>query len=225
MDQFFALYWFKIKGLVAIDIVFDVTAKEFHAIYFQHTVPTFFAARLGALVIAYVVEPLAWLWAREHLMHGLRMAFRKASVTACAETPVTREQTPPLGANVGEIFRLRDPYLCFHMPWTTKAKSFAHWVIYTEHSKNFGPHRNIRIRFGIANEVHAVLSTAQKDVGAICSLEKPNLSLTIAPDKGNDYDLRFLALKIIHGGDSQQLVHSFLLENWTSCSHLTSVFH
>lgn len=155
----------------------------------------------------------------------LGMTFRKASVTACAETPVTREHTPTLGANIGEILRLRGPYLCFHMPWTTKAKSFAHRVICTEHPKDFRPHRNIRIRFGVANEVHAMLSTAQEDIDAIFSLEKPNLSLTIAPDKGNDYDLRFLALKIIHGGDSQQFVHSILLEDWAMCSHLTSVFH
>jgi hypothetical protein len=69
------------------------------------------------------------------------------------------------------------------MSRATKAQGLAHRVRRLQHPKDFGPHGYIGVSVGVANEVHAVLSTTKENVDAVRCLEKPNPFFLVAPDE------------------------------------------
>ena len=66
------------------------------------------------------------------------------------------------------------------MSGTAKTKGLTDGLCLLQHTKNVSPHALGGVGIGVANEVHTMLSSTEKDVNTVVRLEKSDLSCFVA---------------------------------------------
>jgi hypothetical protein len=197
---------------MAVCVVLSMATREFHVTQYYHTTTAIFSARsFLARMAAGLMSALTMLFALEDLMHCLRVATRLASMTTIWKTVHTSFSTASFGTELGKVFRLLylDCRLC--VSWAAELQSWPDTVLGAQHIDDLLPHRHIGVRVSVADEVHSMLSSTQQNVDAICSLEKPNLPLSIAPNQSDDNNFSLLTLEIVNSGYTEKITQFLLL--------------
>lgn len=98
------------------------------------------------------------------------------------------------------------------MSWTAKAQGIADGVRRPQHINDLLPHRYVRISICVANKIHPMLSTAEKDIDTIRRPQESDLFLFVASDEGHDDDFGFFTLEVIDRSNSQEFTEFLLLQ-------------
>jgi hypothetical protein len=97
------------------------------------------------------------------------MAFGLALMAAWIEPTATRQAAPAFRTLSLKVLRLRTENGHFGVTRTTKSKFCTDCIYLGKLRMDISPHWNIQISFGISNEIHAVLSSAEEHVDAVFS--------------------------------------------------------
>jgi hypothetical protein len=164
-------------------IVLIVTARKFD-VDWNHTLTAVFSTcRLLTCMIARTESALAWLLALEDVVHSLRMAPSLALMTAVGETFGAGLTTSAFRAKVCKVFGLADFKHLLGMSWTAKAKRITDGLSGSKHVNDFLPHGDDGIRFGVSDNVHAMLSSTKQHIDAVSGLQETHVLLFVAADK------------------------------------------
>lgn len=82
-------------------------------------------------------------------------------MTAVVKSSIVSKLTPTFWTKPGKVVGLEDFNASLGMPRAAKAKSFTDGTCPLQHFLDLGPHKLIRVSIGVADEVHAILSTAE----------------------------------------------------------------
>jgi hypothetical protein len=180
-------------------VVFDVTARKRNVVGGNHALATIFtASRFLAWVIARHVPPLARLLASANRMHRFGMTSRLALVAALRKALGTCLHAPTFGAEAHEVIRLADMKNFVWMTRAAKLDCIINRVLSSQYLDDLLPHSHVGVSFRVSNQVHAMLSSTEKNVDAVRSLEESNFLVVVAAHERHDDYLGFFALEIIH---------------------------
>ena len=165
-------------------------------------------------------QPGAGLKAVEDLVKRVSVAWRWTPMSAPIKPPVAGERAPALWAELVKVEWPTAQDRCFRVSWAAQTQTFANPLGCCQLLMDLGPHRNVctQICFDVADEIHAMLGPAEKDVDAVLGFEKSHLGALVASDQAHDNNLAFLALKIVASRDSDRLRQLLLLQAFSrSC--------
>jgi hypothetical protein len=84
------------------------------------------------------------------------------------------------------------------MTRAAKLDCITNRVLSSQHFDDLLPHSHVGVSFRVSNQVHAMLSSTEKNVDAVRSLEESNFLVVVAAHERHDDYLGFFALEIIH---------------------------
>ena len=98
------------------------------------------------------------------------------------------------------------------MSGAAEAKRRPNEILRPQIANNILPHWHIGVGVGISNQIHAMLSSAQEDIDAVGCFEKPDFPAFVTPDQGDDDELGFFSLKVVHSSRAEEIVEPLLLQ-------------
>lgn len=213
----------QVQRLVALEVVLKVPAREANMVDSHHARSALLAAELRAGVIARRASSRAGPRAQIRRMHSWRVALGLTLVSASFQPPFTRQRASALGRQLEKVLWMRTLYRRILVSWTAEVESASDGISLLKSSAHIHPHRDIRVRVGASNEIHAVLGSAEQNVNAVRRPEEADLSLGIAPDQGHDDDLGLFTLEVVDCGQSKTLQKSLLLQQWSTLAAMLLV--
>ena len=82
-------------------------------------------------------------------------------MAALIEPSITGKLASTFRAKLFKINWLEDLHHCVDVPRAAKAERFANRIPRLKHTNDLCPHAHFRVGFGVADEIHAVLSTTK----------------------------------------------------------------
>lgn len=207
-----------LEGLcpIARYFIFKMAARESHVANADFASSAVLStSRLLASMTAGLVLALAWLFTPEHFVHGARVAPRLTTMSAVRKTIQTRLSATTFGTELRKVVWLLDVNWCAFMPRTAELQGWTDMILGAQQVDDLLPHWNVGISVGIANDIHAMLSSAEKHIDAVLGLEETNFAVFVASDQRDYDDLGFFALKVVDSGHTKKITQLFLLQ-WLS---------
>jgi hypothetical protein len=191
---------------VTRDVVFEMATWELYVVQRDHASSAIFATSwLLARMIARFMSALTGLFTLENLMHSFGMTSRLTSVSAIWETVHTGFPATTFRAKLSKVVWLLDLNRSVQVSRAAEVQIGAHGVLGLQHIDDLLPHWHVRVCVSVANEVQAVLGTAQENIDAIRGLKKSDFPIFIASNQRDDDDLGLFALKIIDSGHAEKI--------------------
>jgi hypothetical protein len=200
----------QVQCLVTPQFVNAMATRESHVVDQDLARSASLAAQPGTAVVAGRSDARTALDACKGAVHDLRVALGRALVTAAVQAAVAAEVAAAVGTEAGEVVGLTAPDWPVDVPRTAELECRADGIAGLELASDVNPHSDIRVRVGVADEIHAVLGAAQQHVDAVRRLEETDLAAIVAANQRDNDDFGFLALEIVDGGETD-LTDEFLL--------------
>jgi hypothetical protein len=180
-----------------------MTTRYLDVVDFDHAFSTRFAAgRFLTRMIAWLMPPLAGLFALKCSVHGLRMTTCLTSMST-VKTIGAWLPASTFRAEFCEIARFSNVHDRLRMARATQPQRRTNGITCTQHTDHLLPHSDGRVGVSVTDEIHAVLGSTEEHVDAIRYLEESDVPFRIAAHKGDNDDFSLFTLEVVDCGHSR----------------------